>query len=953
MKRWIAGLLATATALGAASAAADDFAAGSLIIPMDMDYQDDGMFKAYGLVYELLRNEVAVRWVIRTGKGYGDADFTVSATDLATSTPIDAHGYRGGPWVIDERDAADARPIIENWQATYPETAVHEATEPFSGDVARYLVVAPTLAMVADGNQKIARGYMQAAAIPDTTLSLDWGDDSPDMLDPVELAGPTDSSHNDGMLFDEDGDPVYCQLMSMHWGVKDAEENPEVVAEVREFLNHPTHFFAECQAVNAFENLDPHGFFLTPHGFLIDNDGLTEPDFANMDSPFGQLDGEFGFVGGSERAYTLPDGDSYKAGDITMLTQTGTPEGVQDIWMTGFLDGRCPPSAHECGSLGKISYLGGHEYSTDTPISANPDSQGTRLFLNSLFEAPCATVSGQPTLAIAMGAPDTTDDGEVTFLVTYVNTGVVTVLDASLTEMLPEGATIVSASADGVESGTSVTWDLGNLGPGESGDLTVTVQLDGPGLHEASAELTYHVGLNERTLTSNVSTVVFGAGGVGSGGASGATGGAATSAGADSSGGRRTENPGSAGTAGASAPSTDVDAGDAQSDGADSGGCGCRTTNGNSHQSVAGSLLLLAALLLRRRRTAVTHRPRSILAVLASLALAAGCSGGGNDGDSDDSQSVGSGGGSGGGSTTSGSGGSGSIQLNVGNGGDDGTDQHGCEKIDFLFLIDSSESMKDHQANLVASFPGFVEALVDAGKANAWHVMVVDTDAQWGGARCANACDTLGSCPDEPDFPCDVAPPELCDITIGAGEVAPYGEAASNSRCGLADDHRYSTASQGDLSEIFSCMAQVGVDGNSEERQMDALIRALSPELNDEGGCNEGFLRDDAILVLTLITDEPDQYSEGDASTWAQAIVDAKNGNEDAIVLLGLLPDGDAPTPICKNETGTEPASELGEFLDLVPAHTRASVCEPDYSAFFESAVSVISKTCDEFEVIY
>jgi hypothetical protein len=206
------------------------------------------------------------------------------------------------------------------------------------------------------------------------------------MLDPAEVAGPTTSNHHDGKLFDADGHPAYCQFMSMHWGVGDAEANPGVVAEVRAYLTHNTHFFAECQAVSAFENL---GHFLTPNGFLF-ADQPTEYDFFRGDEPFSQLDGTFESVGGSEPAYSLPPGDSYFFDNTVIITAAGTPEGESDVWMTGFLDGACPPDAHECPGSGKVSYLGGHAYDVALPISANPTTQGARLFLNSLFEAPCA-----------------------------------------------------------------------------------------------------------------------------------------------------------------------------------------------------------------------------------------------------------------------------------------------------------------------------------------------------------------------------------------------------------------------------------------------------------------------------------------------------------------------------------------------------------------------------------
>lgn len=272
----------------------------------------------------------------------------------------------------------------------------------------------------------------------------------------------------------------------------------------------------------------------------------------------------------------------------------------------------------------------------------------------------------------------------------------------------------------------------------------------------------------------------------------------------------------------------------------------------------------------------------------------------------------------------------------------------GCEKIDFLFMIDSSGSMADKQANLITSFPGLVAAMMDKVAANDWHVMVVDSDAQWGGTACANACMTLGQCPGEPSFACDTPPPLLCDITMGAGEVAPMGEAASNRDCELTGGARYVQAGEPDLLEAFSCIARVGVDGSDKERQMDSLVRAVGPELGKPGGCNEGFVRDDAILVVTLITDEPDEWSLGDPSDWAEALIAAKGGNAEAIVVLGLLPDGDLPLTLCDGPAAV-PSPRMSGFLELFDASSRASVCEPDYSPFFFESVAVISETCETF----
>lgn len=597
-----------------APALAADFPAGSLIIPMDTDYQDFGMLRAYGLVYELLRQGVPVSWAIRAGKGFGEADFTASATDVRSGAAIDGHGYRGGPWVIDAADADEALPIIEAWQMDNPEVAVHEATAAFQSDVALRLVVAPTIAMMADGNQKIARKYMMAAGIPDSVGDYGWPDSSPDMLDPVELAGPTTDNHRDGALFDADGDPVYCQFMSMHWGVKDAEKNPEVVAEMREFLTHPTHLFAECQAVNAFENLDPYGYFLTPHGFLIGQQSAPY-DYYQFDTPFGQIDGPFQGVGGSEPAYTLPNGDMYKGGDIVMITETGTPIGVNDVWMTGFVDGICPGFEQDpgfsgaCLTAGKVSYLGGHEYGVALPISDNPTTQGVRLFLNSLFEAPCATAEGLPQITLANAAPATTDVPTVTFEIAYQNNGAMPALDAVLTDTLPPGVTFVSATDNGSEAGGVVTWDLGNLGEGEGGTVSVTVTLGAPGIYENSATLTYRAGVNTLTADSNVTMTAYGVapttdgttsgdgtGPTGETGGTGGTGGGASGpepTGGGGPGGASTSAGSSGGSDGASDTATDSHGQ------TETGGCGCRGDGGDA--GGAAALLGLAALVRRRR----------------------------------------------------------------------------------------------------------------------------------------------------------------------------------------------------------------------------------------------------------------------------------------------------------------------------------------------------------------
>jgi hypothetical protein len=83
-------------------------------------------------------------------------------------------------------------------------------------------------------------------------------------------------------LFDSEGKPVYTHFITSHWATTTAAANPEVIAEVSQFLTYPTHFFAACQSINAFENL---GFFLTPNGFAPALSAPAAFDFFKHDSP--------------------------------------------------------------------------------------------------------------------------------------------------------------------------------------------------------------------------------------------------------------------------------------------------------------------------------------------------------------------------------------------------------------------------------------------------------------------------------------------------------------------------------------------------------------------------------------------------------------------------------------------------------------------------------------------
>lgn len=512
MRKFAAIAIVTIAALYAPARAADQlYQPGSLIIPMDTTYQNNGMLAAYGLVYDLLRNGVEVDWAIAEGKAYGGVDFIASATDVQSSASIVSHSYRGGPFVIDASQYVQALPIVQAWQVSHGQVKAHVSTTSFTAAIARQLLNPPDIAVFADGNEDIAFSYLNAAGIPMSNGAA-WPaakDNSglytcpgtkccPDCKSESLVAGAGTASHKDGALFGANGVPKYCQFMSMHYG---APANvPEVVAEVRAFLAYPVHFLAECQAVNAFEN-DVNGKFLTSGGLKKSaNPGAVE--YHHSDDPFSQAAGGYLSPGGSEPSFGLAAGSTYYDANVVMVNKSGAALGVTDVWMNGYMDGN--------PLFGKVSYLGGHEYTVALPISTNPKTQGVRYFLNSLFEAPCASAEGAPSPWTSITGAPTTATGNYAFTVCYGNTGPGIAFDSKLSLTLPAGASVVAMPPNATQNGSSIEWNLESLAPGANTCVNVEVSFGAEGSYSFGSSLAYGIGVRNLVSSASTFTVRFG-----------------------------------------------------------------------------------------------------------------------------------------------------------------------------------------------------------------------------------------------------------------------------------------------------------------------------------------------------------------------------------------------------------------------------------------------------------
>jgi hypothetical protein len=161
-------------------------------------------------------------------------------------------------------------------------------------------------------------------------------------------------------------------------------------------------------------------------------------------------------------------------------------------------------------------------------------------------------------------------------------------------------------------------------------------------------------------------------------------------------------------------------------------------------------------------------------------------------------------------------------------------------KIDILFMVDNSSSMKPSQANLLANFPVFMDVLTGLpGGLPSVHIAVVSSDLGAGAGL-------SGSCAGNGDAGLFQATARgSCDTTLMNG-----AHFISN-----VDGVANYTAP---IEQVFSCMAALGDGGCGFEQPLLSAAAALGLVPPGIPADNAGFLRDDAYLAIILITNEDD-----------------------------------------------------------------------------------------------
>jgi len=202
------------------------------------------------------------------------------------------------------------------------------------------------------------------------------------------------------------------------------------------------------------------------------------------------------------------------------------------------------------------------------------------------------------------------------------------------------------------------------------------------------------------------------------------------------------------------------------------------------------------------------------------------------------------------------------------------------DSVDILFVIDNSGTMSEEQAQVNEEIEALIDPLIEAGLS--LRIGITTTDA--GNPQCSKASTTpengalvLSSCLervalgdfdfDGTDPPIDGAPSctDYCGLGDSELQVEPTATAEDPTpapRPWVEVEGADSNVGEVGVVNALRCFLPMGVNGCGFESPLEAMHKALLRS-DVAGEVNFGFLREEARLVIVMVTDETDcSYNE-------------------------------------------------------------------------------------------
>lgn len=291
-KRAVTWFVVTLFSVLSVSLFAEDrtFASGSVIIPMDSQNQDevnDGIFEAYGLVYELLVQGITVHAIIKEDKTSNDEPDLVTTGVMVTVVAGETYvpvlplpeQYAGGPFMIEAADAATVLNIIAASTPLYDHVVIHRFDEPVTAPVGATFQNTPRqiglMNNVNNEGESLLACYLELAGVPAAYYTI---------LEPSDVAA------GDVTVAD------FYILWVPHW--TPAEEPlglavaNQIMTNVESFADAGGNVLYTCKSIDAWETF---GSQFSDSMMGINGTVLDPTVYENFDLPFSQI-GDYPFV---------------------------------------------------------------------------------------------------------------------------------------------------------------------------------------------------------------------------------------------------------------------------------------------------------------------------------------------------------------------------------------------------------------------------------------------------------------------------------------------------------------------------------------------------------------------------------------------------------------------------------------------------------------------------------
>lgn len=233
-------------------------------------------------------------------------------------------------------------------------------------------------------------------------------------------------------------------------------------------------------------------------------------------------------------------------------------------------------------------------------------------------------------------------------------------------------------------------------------------------------------------------------------------------------------------------------------------------------------------------------------------------------------------------------------------------------KVDILWVIDNSGSMDTKQANLATGFDSFAQLFVNKGFD--FHMAIVSTDTY-----ATNHAPIAGQ----------------AGLFQGAPSVI--------------------TNATPSFSNTFKANVQLGRNGNSDAKALDAIELSLSPALLN--GANAGFLRADAHLAVIILSDSDDYNSTATETSVRNFLDGIKPDKFDVIsrtykknyTISGVIVDQTNPA----NTTCPAPFDDGVKLRSIALATNGsvASICEANFGPGLTQISQKIAEAITEIKL--